>query len=276
MKKEIISDSPLMDIHPKEWAKYIDLSDTTVHEYRNLQHFKNHVSTLKQRNDDNCDIPYADALKQLLKGDATMTQGDYELIKNKVKENLLKRGLISDTVYESYKYDVQGDIWDVAKVVAEDPMCCLVPNETYNNHFYELYVSVSYHYGISNEEVTQNMAKILATVELLEQEHYYCKLTLVFPDNNCNNGSGKSNYMALIPLFSHKDVKTIETMSSVLNDRLLRKFFFAVIEDLYGDDLAGGYGSPVNLPNAIVPVNLNEVALAQDIVNKVITPCEMR
>jgi len=271
-KKEFITDAPLMDIHPKEWHDEMNMNNTTVHEYRNLQHFKSHVATLTQKQDTKCGISYAAALKELLEGTATMSQGDYQIIKNRVKENLLKRGLISDTVYESYEYAVEGEIWDVAKVIAEDPMCCLVPTESYTNYFYELYISVSYHSGITNEEVTENMAKILATVELLEQEHYYCKITLVFPDEGCNEGSGKPNYLALIPLFSHKDTKTIETMSSVLNDRLLRKFFFAVLEDLYKNDLASGYGTPVELSHAIVPVGLDEVELAKSIIDKVIVP----
>ena len=271
-----IQDEPLKDIHPKEWANDIDLKNTTIHEYRNLQHFKYHVASLVQRRDDKCGISYKGALKELQQGTATMSKGDYQIIKNRVKQNLLKRGLISDTIYESYKYSVTGDIWDIAKVIAEDPMCCLVPNETYINHFYELYISISYHAGITNETVMDNMAKILATVELLEQEHFYCKITLVFPDRGCNNGRGKSNFLMLLPLFSHKDVKTLEGMSSVLNDRLLRKFGFAILEDLYGDALSSGYGTPLALTNAIIPVDLDEVELCQSIIDKVITPSKRR
>lgn len=276
MANPIIEDVPFSDYHPTEWRDNLDMEDTSVYEYRNLQHFKHHVSTITQKDDTQCGISYADALQELQTNKSTMSAGDYEIILNRVKANLLKKGLIADSVYESYKYDVEGDIIDVAKVIAQDPMCCLVPNETYTNYFYELYISVSYPWAIEDSTITENMAKILATVELLEKEHYYCKITLVFPDRNCNNGSGNSNFLATIPLFSHKDVKTIETMSSVLNERLLRKFFFAVLEDKYGDDLARGYGTPLGLPNAIIPVNLCEVELAESIIEKVITPCTSR
>jgi len=269
--------TPLRDIYPKEWATCgFNLSNTYIAEYRNLQHFKYHVAGLTQKQDSYCGISYADAVDELRQGVSTMNKGTYETIKNKVKANLLKRGLIADTVYESYKYDVEGDIVDVAKVIAQDPCCCLVPNESYTNHFYELYVSVSYPSYVDNKDVMDNMAKILATVELLEQEHYYCKLTLVMPNEGCNNGSGPSNYLGLIPLFSHKDIKTIETMSSVLNDRLLRKFFFAVWEDQYGISLCSSYGSAKELPMTIRPVDLDECDLASDIINRVITPCLTR
>lgn len=272
MNKYIKTTENLRDIYPKEWNDTLTMNNTDIFEYRNLQHFKNHVSSITQINDDTCDISYKDALKDLVQGNATMSQGDYEIIKNKVKNNLLKRGLISDTIYESYKYEVEGDIIDVARLAAEDPACCLVPNNKYDNHFYELYISISYPWQITNETVVENMAKILATIELLEQEHYYCKLTLVFPDKDCNNGSGNSNFLGLVPLFSYKDIKNIETMSSVLNDRLLRKFFFAVIEEQYGTDLDGGYGTPVDLPHTIKPVDLCEEELASNILNQILEP----
>ena len=55
-------------------------------------------------------------------------------------------------------------------------------------------------------------------------------------------------------------------MSSVVNDKLLRKFFFAVIEDLYGSDLSYGYGTPVALSNTInIGEDLNEVDLFEKI-----------
>lgn len=268
--------TPLRDIYPSSWKSAMDMNDTTIDEYRNLQHFKHVVSDISQKHDSNCGISYKDALKDLMTNRATMEQGDYQVIKNKVKNNLLKRGLISDSVYESYKYAVEGEIWDVGRVVAGDPMCCLVPNETYTDHFYELYVSVSYPYHVSNKTVMDNMAKLLATVELLEQEHYYCKITLVMPNTGVNTGSGKRNYLGLIPLFSHKETKTIEKMSSVLNDRLLRKFFFAIWESQYGSKLATGMGCATDLPMAIKPVNLNECDLAKSILDKVITPCKAR
>lgn len=266
----------LQDIYPSVWRQSMNMDDTTILEYRNLAHFKYHMQNITQRDDRNCDISYKDALSDLVNNRSTMTQGNYDIIKNRVKNNLHKRGLIAEEVYESYRYDVEGDIVDVAKVAAGDPNCCLVPNSSYTNYFYEIYISVSYHYGITNKEVMENMAKILATIQLLEREHYYCKVSLIFPDRGCNDGSGKSNFLGIIPLFSHKDHKSIETMSSVLNDRLLRKFFFAVLEEQYGSDLASGYGRPIDLPGAIVPVGLDECELHSKIMEQIIQPCKKR
>lgn len=258
-------------IYPAEWSNELNLADTHIAEYLSLQHFKYHVKTLTQKEDEKTGVSYAEALRDLVSSKPTMSQGDYQVILNRVKNNLLKRGLISEHIYESYKYDVEGDIVDVGKLIGGDPQCCLVPNYSYTNHFYELYISVSYPYTVSDTTITENMAKILATVQLLEQQHIYCKLSLVLPNKNCSI-SGKQNYLAIIPLFSHRDPKTIETMSSVLNERLLRKFFFAIWEDMYGSNLASGYGHAHDLTNAITPVDLDECELASKILDQIIVP----
>ncbi len=265
-----IEPSTMLSIHPKEWMDILNSTHTSVYQYRNLQHFKHHVKSLTQLNDTKCGVSYKNALKDLLRGTPQITESDYQTIKNTVRQNLLKRGLISESIYESYRYDIEGEIWDVSKVIAEDPACFLVANESYKNYFYELYISVSYPYHVSNDTVIQNMAKILATVELLEREHIYCKISLIVPNRKCNIGDGKPNYLGIIPIFSHRDTKTIETMSSVLNDRLLRKFFFAIWKDLYGKNLAGGYGVATELPYTIIPVDLDECDLASSIIDKVI------
>lgn len=264
---------PLSDIYPSSWLDKLDLPNTYIAEYPSLAYFKHHVKTLKQKNDMKTGISYAEAVDALLRNKATMSFGDYQIIKNSVRNNLLKRGLISENIYESYRYEVEGHLVDVAKVIAEDPACFLVPNHTYTNYFYELYINVSYPYHVEDSTIRNNMAKILATVELLEQEHIYCKITLVMPNTRCNTGDGPSNHLILIPLFSHKDHKDIETMSSVLNERLLRKFFFAIWEDQYGSNLSSGYGIATTLPHSINPGDtLDEVELCSNILNQVLQP----
>ena len=268
MKKQL--KTHIKDIHPvQEWKSILKSAHLDVVEFRNLQHFKNEMKKITQREDDNCGVTYAEALTDLLKGTPLMSQGDYEIIKHKVMNNLQKRALISDTIYDSYKYDVQGDIVDVAKVIEGDPACCLVPANPQQQYFYELYINISYPGSITDSQVREGMAKILATVELLESQHIYTKITLV--DCSGKVAEGK-DLLCILPLFSHRDVKSIATMSSVLNERLLRKFMFALSEDIYGDDLHSSYGVALALPKSIRPFGVNEEDLASEILNTVIIP----
>ena len=104
---------------------------------------------------------------------------------------------------------------------------------------------------------------MLATIEELQRQHIHIKVSLVLPILKANS---KNDFFSIIPVFSHKEFKTAEVMSSVLNNRLLRKFYFAVLEDFYKKDLAYNYGMAVNLPDAVnIGQNFNEVKFFTDI-----------
>lgn len=260
MSKPMNPATPLLDIFPKSWKK--EMSPCSNLAFRNLQHFKHYVSKLTQENDEYCDITYADALKELLQGKSNFPEAEQADIRNLVRSNLHKRGLITEEVYENFRYSTDGtkvDV-DVGKYAAGEADCVITPGVQYVDFFYELYISISYSYDVPNSLVRENVAKLLATIEELERQHIFIKIVLIFPDRNCNRGEGPANLFSSIPLFSHKDPKDVETMSSVINDRLLRKFYFAVLEDFYGKDLASGYGKPVNLEGCMnIGKTFNEV-----------------
>jgi len=81
---------------------------------------------------------------------------------------------------------------------------------------------------------------------------------------------GKTHVL-LLPLFSHRDVKTIETMSSVLNDRFFRTFVFGIKEATFADALSGGYGRTIYLDDAIKVHQIDECAIASSILDKIVT-----
>lgn len=239
--------------------------------FRNLDHFKHHVSKLTQKNDDNCGVTYADALDKLLHGEAGFPSEEQASIRNLVRSNLKKRGLITGEVYENYRYSVDGTAvgFDVGKYANGEPDCVITPSVQYIDFFYELYISISYPWRTSNSFIQENIAKLLATIEELERQHIFIKIMLILPINNVTNARGKQ-FFSSIPVFSHKEHKDVEGMSSVLNDKLLRKFYFAVIEDIYGDDLAYGYGNPVELPGCMnVGNEFNEVEFFESVVSSV-------
>jgi len=270
MKLDIKLNRPIRDIYPKEWQNKINMVNLDNAEFRNLQHFKNYCSQLTQRNDMQCGISYKEALKDLLQEKSLLDPTAVDLIRNLVRSNLLKRGLISEDIYESYKYDIDGIAMDVQKVIDGNPECMLKPMYSYTNYFYELYVNISYPYSISDETIRENVIKLLATIEELERQHIYIKVTLVDVSGYVNN---ENDLLTIVPLFSYKDYKSIQTMSAIINERLLRKFMFAMSEDVYGDTLASGYGKPITLPNTInIGGNLDEIELFEEIYNKVITP----
>lgn len=273
----IISESlkttaPLSHLFPSEWKKEFTVNDAFL--FNSLDHFKFIVSKLTQKQDNKCDITYAKALDMLIRGESDFKKTEQESIRNLVRKNLLKRGLITEEIYENFRYSADGTQvgLDVAKYASGEPECVITPSVQYIDFFYELYVSVSYPWSIPNDVIKENVAKLLATVEELERQHIFIKITAVAPVRRSgyyDNGE-HSNMFAAIPLFSHKEVKSVETMSSVVNEKLFRKFIFAVMENFYGDNIGSGYGYPEKLPKTInIGETLNEVELFENIVQEV-------
>lgn len=265
-------DLPFPDVFPKSWEGSISPCDFMA--FRNLDHFKFVVSKLTQRSDDQCGMTYRQALDKLLTNETDFEKSEQMSIRNLVRSNLHKRGLITEEVYENFRYSTDGtkvDV-DVGKYANGEPDCVITPARQYIDFFYELYISVSYPYNVSDRDIRKHCAKLLATVEELERQHIFIKIVLVLPIRGLVNQEvrGRNNFMSAIPLFSHKDVKSVETMSAVINDRLLRKFYFAILEDLYGDNLAGHYGSAHSLDTAMnVGERFDEVEFFEGIVKAV-------
>lgn len=255
MPHEIFNDLnvhiPYPDVFPESFKTYFKSVDFM--QFRNLDHFKFVVSKLKQREADKCGMDYYTALMKLMKSEGDFPKEEQVLIRDKVRQNLHKRGLITEEVYEEYKYATEGTQVgvDPAKYAAGEPDCVITPTHQYVDYFYELYISISYSCYVEDSAIREECAKLLATIEELERQHIYIKITLVLPIETVAFDSEKShNYFACVPLFSHKEPKNVNVMSSVVNERLLRKFFFAVLENFYEEDLADNYGTAVDLNGA--------------------------
>lgn len=261
--------TPFPDVFPKSWKEVTHESDFMS--FRNLDHFRHLVSKIKQKKDDMCDMPYKDALHKLMKGVSDFPEEEQASIRNLVRSNLHKRGLITEEVYENYKYSVDGTAVgvDVGKYANGEADCVISPTHQYIDFFYELYISISYPWNIANSDIRQHTAKLLATIEELERQHIFIKIALILPIKDAAVNPGR-NFFSAIPLFSHKDMKSVATMSSVVNDRLLRKFYFAILEDLYGSNLANQYGTAVKLKECMnIGNQFDEIEFFENIVKTV-------
>ncbi len=271
IKDNMVTTRPLSTLLPADWREDFSQCDSLT--FDNLNHFVHTVSKLKQEQGNNCGISYETAVDMLLKRQTDFPEEEQVSIRNLVRENLLKRGLITQEVYEEFKYTVDGTNVgvDVGKYAAGEAECVMTPAKQYIDFFYELYISISYNCDVSNETVRASVARLLATVEELERQRIFIKINIVLPINNPKHSSDErgNKFFSMIPVFSHKDAKSVSVMSSVVNDRLLRKFYFAILEDYYGDKLSSGYGRAVTLEKALcVGETFNEVELFESIVKE--------
>ena len=264
------------DIYPKSWIEDIrnrSSQEFDVLQFRNLQHFKHYVKEMKPNKEGASHkrpTSFQDALSDLMKGVPVFDTSTYPNVYDEVRSVLHRKGLVSDEVYEDYEYDTEGEIIDIAKYIEGNPECMLRPKHAYTNYFYELYISMAHLAGVGDSEMMEGLARILATVQLLEKQHIYIKITVV----TCSSDvvQGERTQLVLLPLYSHKDEKTIEEMSSVLNDRFFRIFTFGIKEDMYKEKLYKGYGVTIDLSDTIIPHHIDVVVLAQNILDKTIVP----
>jgi hypothetical protein len=269
IKKQFNTNIPLPTIFLQDWKNELQTSDNVL--FDSLDQFVYVVSKITQEHDDMCGISYEKALEKLVKRESDFPKEQQESVRNLVRQNLFKRGLITEEVYEDFRYTTDGTQVgvDVAKYAAGEPDCVITPSKQYIDFFYELYVSISYNCHVTNTTVRNNVAKLLATVEELERQHIFIKINIVLPIKNQTRSENYPNkFFSVIPVFSHKDFKSVDVMSSVVNDRLLRKFFFAILEDLYGSELRSTYGNPMSLSKTInIGNDINEVELFETISN---------
>lgn len=264
--KKFDTTMPYPDIFPKSIMECLP-KERDYFGFRNLAHFKHVCSKLTQKEDTQCGITYQKALQKLLAGQSDLDPEEKAELRNLVRSNLHRRGLISEEVYEEYKYSVDGTVvsYDVAKFAAGESDCVITPARQYIDYFYELYVNASYPYWVDDALIRRNCAKLVTTIEELERQHIFIKISVIFPGNQVHrNGTAM---MCDIPLFSHKEPKDVDTMASVINDRLLRKFLFAIMEDYYAEDLASNYGLAVqDIPGTMgIGKEFDEIEFFEDV-----------
>jgi hypothetical protein len=272
LKKRILTDE-----FPREWEEILKKANkkTDVLKFRNLQHFKDYLKKIKpaqHRYKSSQEQPesYDKVLKDLIQGNPTIESKDYQIIKQQVKSVLQKKGLISENIYVDYEYDIEGEFIDIATYLEGNPKCMLKPKVAYKNYFYELFINVSFLGHVDLDTVKNNLQRLLATIQLLEQENIFIKVTLISASSDVVEG--ERTQVIIVPLWSHKDVKTIEEMSSVFSEHFFRTIVFGIREHEYGKDLYSGYGRSLTLPKAVHLKDVNIEILAQDIIDKIITP----
>ena len=275
--KDDILKGAMLSSYPEEWKT--QLRNAYILQYRNLDHFKRSMSFLKLKSSSFENVTYEQCVADLKGGIGQIPQGEYDLIKQKVKENLLAKRLISKDIYRGYEYATEGDTIDVARLAAGNPECCVRPKFERKVSFYELFINTAVLGSVSENSIKKRLSKLLATIELLEEEGIYIKLNgITFSRDVSEHPSvPKRDVCVVIPVFSHKEKKSITKLSSVINSRLQRKFSFAIRETVYGDKLSYGYGRATSLDKCInLKDPLDECHLAQDIIDRVIVKCEGR
>lgn len=187
-------------------------------------------------------------------------------IEGKIRNNLKKKGLITDWIAESYHYDVEGIEIDIAKLIEGDPECYLKPNLKYKDHFYDLHINFAVNAGISVDTQIEALSKVVSVVTQLEKRDYKIRLfaTGVFKDS----GRGNQSLILSTMIKRYDDFIDINKIARIMYPSFLRRVGFKFLEVTFGKDLVSGYGQAVSSLKSVVILDntLNEEKLMNKIV----------
>ena len=189
-----------------------------------------------------------------------------EDIECKIRNNLHKKGLLTDWISEDYHYDVEGVEIDIAKLVEGDPECYLKPNKKYKDCFYDLNVNVAVSYSNTTVEIIDAFCKVIAVVVALEKRGHKIRLfaTSVTKDASKEGRSSLIN----VCIKKYDEFVDIKAIARIIYPSYLRRLIFKVEEVKYMDKLSYGYGLAVKGLKGCVTLDrsLNE----EELLNKIV------
>jgi hypothetical protein len=198
---------------------------------------------------------FQEALDLVLKPNqkaAHKVESEIERITTKIKNNLKKKGILTDYIVESYHYDVEGEEIDIAKLIEGDPNCYLKANKKYTGFYYDLHVNFAVNAGMSVDIIVEAYSKVIATVIGLERKGYKIRLVAsgLFADSGPS--ADKKNIIISVPIKHYDTPISIDAIAKVLYPSFLRRLAFKVLEVNYDNRLASGYGHAVNNTKGVV------------------------
>ncbi|MCK5538337.1 MAG: hypothetical protein KAI79_16035 [Bacteroidales bacterium] len=193
-----------------------------------------------------------------------MDLNQVELIKNEVRNKLLKKGIISGTIYEGFTYGVDGLILDIAELATGNSQCFMTPLKKYDKFFYELYVNMSLPGHVESEEIQIGLIKLIETIKLLEEHNIEIKINVIDYGTNVVDSdiipTQKKDILIIIPVCSHTDYKDYKLLYPYFSEAMERGPMFELAYSLNNDQNPGG---ALQLENAVNLWEIDEVALSE-------------
>ena len=253
------------DIHP---SNLLYQPKTEVQAFDNVHEFQLFLQKAPQKEYNSKNKLF---LKEVAHG-TKVSEAKVKLIRNEVRNNLIKRGIITGAIYEGYKYDVEGEIVDHAKLAAGLPDCMLKPIKKYDKWFYELYINMSIPYYVDENRITDGAIRLIETIKALEERNIQIKVNVVLYSQGMFRGHPDyKNYLFILPVCSHEVYKDYKSLLPYCSGNFLRGPMFTVMHDR-NDKVDNGLGLATKLDNT---VNLWELKDAGELAERVLKDLDM-
>jgi len=250
----------IQDIHPK------DLLHSTKCNVINFDNKFDLLEFLKKNEPSEDSIAHTDTFYENLKSYEPNTEL-VEKIRNEVLNNLIKRGIITGTIYEGYKYAVEGEIIDYAQLATGNPNCMLSPVKKYDKWFYELYINMSIPGNIDESSIEQGAIRLIETINALEERNIEIKVNIVDYSGNLYYDEDVTDLLVIIPLISHLEHKSYDKLMPFILGSFLRGPLFTIARNSIKnkDSVSSGMGEAIKLKNTVNLWEIDESDLARGI-----------
>ena len=243
------------DIHPKD---LLYSEKTLVESYDNKYDLIQRLNIEHEK--------YGSGIRKFLKEikELKMDEAHVEKVKNTVRNSLIKRGIVTGTIYEGYKYDIDGEIVDHAELASGNPRCFMKPIKKYDKYFYELYINMSIPWSVSKNDIEDGAIKLVETIKLLEERNIEIKINVVlFTSGMFVDGD---DWLFILPLCSHLEFKDYRSIFPYISENFLRNVLFSIMynQEKNVDD---SLGIATKLDNTVNLWELDEVELCERVLN---------
>ena len=244
----------LRDIHPKS---LLYRNNTHVHEFNGkedlLEYLKANPNSTYDLSKFMKNVKYYELEEKMV-----------ERVTNNVRNNLIKRGIVTGTIYEGYKYDIEGEIVDYAELSTGNPKCMLKPIKKYDKYFYELYINMSIPAFVREDTIKEGAIRLSETIKALEELNVEIKINIVL--YSIGMYTNNENYLFICPLISHLEHKDHQTLLPYIDGEFLRKALFTIMKN--SGDTVWSLGNATKLENSVNLWELDEVELAEKIIDE--------
>jgi len=241
----------IRDIHPTD---LLHEEDTVVEEFDSKEDF---IEYIRQHPREEFDL---DIFFENIKN-PNIDKEHVEQVRNTVRNNLIKRGIITGVIYEGYKYDIEGDIVDYAELATGNPKCMLKPVKKYDKYFYELYVNMSIPWVVQDDEIVDGAIRLAETIRALEELHIEIKINVVMFSRGMFTND--KNYLFIMPLMSHLDYKDVNSIVPFVDSIMFRTAMWTAMRN--AGDTVESLGRATKLTNTVNLWELDEEELARGI-----------
>ena len=259
------ADRKVRDIHPKD---LLNSKKCRVMEFDNKFDV---LEFLKKNKAVDSSISYTEEFFENIKS-YTPDETKVEQIRKNVLNNLIKRGIITGTIYEGYKYCIDGEIIDYAALASGNPNCMMSPIKKYDKWFYELYINMSIPGSVSENVIEEGAIRLIETIKALEQRDIEIKINIVDYSGHLYNNEDLKDLLVIIPLINHLDHKDYTNLMPFILGSFLRGPLFTIARNSIKnkENVDSGMGQAITLKNTVNLWKLkedSEIDLANRIIN---------